>query len=123
MRELLRYLRSERGTTAAEFALVVLPFIALVLSIIFGGFLLYTNTALQYATEAASRCWEVQTTVCTSGAVAGQYATSHYYGLVAANFQHPSAACGHTIQGSATFPLNIGILDLSIPLKAQACYP
>ncbi len=70
MRQAARYLADSSGTSAAEFALVVLPFFALVFSIIWMGLLLYSNNELQQATESASRCWSVNASCAGSSATA-----------------------------------------------------
>src|SRR5581483_2982355 len=61
MRCLPRYACEDRGASSAEFALVSIPFIALVLAIIGGAMMFYANQSLQYATEAAARYYSVQT--------------------------------------------------------------
>ena len=61
MRAIRRYPSDERGASAAEFALVTVPFVALTLGIIGLGMALYANQCLQYATEAAARYYSVQT--------------------------------------------------------------
>ena len=134
MRAAVRYLVSNSGASSAEFALVLIPFTALVLSIITAMFLFYTQVTLQYATEAAARCWEVEDSVanapCTDSAGAITFAGQHYYGLAPAKFSHPSSTCGHNIQGeiggnsgTSAFPVDIGILNTAVDMKANACFP
>jgi Flp pilus assembly protein TadG len=118
------YWKDEQGASAVEFALVVLPFVTMILGIIGTCLMLYANQTLQFAVEAAARCASVERYVCTSDALTRSYAVSQYKGPgVSPTFTVSSAGCGHTVSGSATFPLNAGIISISVPLSATACFP
>jgi len=130
MRKLRHYLHDNGGASAAEFALVCVPFFGLVLAIIGGSMMFYSNQSLQYATETAARYYSVQTT--NAGAapttIAVQtYATNAYTGPgISPTFVAARGGCGANgfqVTGSATFPLNTGLINLSVPLKAHACFP
>lgn len=130
MRSFHRYLLEERGASAAEFALVTVPFIALVLGIIGLAMTLWANQTLQYATEAAARYYSVQTANTGSVPTTGQvqtYANGHYEGPnISPTFTPARGGCGangYQVTGSATFPLNAGIFSFSVPLTAHACFP
>lgn len=120
-----RYLADEKGSSAAEFALVLIPFIGIVLGIIGLSLMLYANETLQYATEDAARCASIKTGTCSSTATIQAYAASRYKGpAISPSFSYAAAAsCGHQVIGTATFPLNTGLINIAVPLQAQACFP
>ena len=59
MRSVIRYWRHESGSGAAEFTMVLIPFAALIFGIIHMSLLFYANQSLQFAAEAAARCFSV----------------------------------------------------------------
>ena len=126
MRGIRRYLCSDHGATASEFALVAVPFVSLVLAIIALSFVLYSNMALQNATENAARCYRVDTTDCSTPAQTTIWANNHYYGLVPARFTPGSDNCGSgskSVYATANMPFNIGVYSTTITLQGNACYP
>lgn len=130
MNRLRHYLCDDRGASAAEFALVTIPFIGLVLAIIGSSMMFYANQSLQYATEAAARYYSVQTTntgTAPTTTVVQTYASNAYTGPgITPTFTAARGGCGANgfqVTASATFPLNTGLINLSVPLKAHACFP
>jgi Flp pilus assembly protein TadG len=131
MRGFALYLREDKGASAAEFALVVFPFIALVLSIIGLSMLLYANQTLQFATEKAARYYSVQTANATNtsstlptASDVQTYAQNAYTGpSVSPSFTAAPAACGYRVTGTANFPLNTGIYNTTVTLQSVACFP
>src|ERR1700726_2242580 len=85
-----------RGVAAVEFALILLPLLLMVLGVIDGGRMLWTQNSLQYAVEQAARCAVVDTTTCGTPAQIESYAASMVYGmsLSANDFASNSAGCG-----------------------------
>jgi len=126
MRSLVRYLQEEAGASAAEFALVVIPFIGLVLGIVGLSMLLYANQTLQFATEAAARYYSVQTNLGNTPDVSA-YALNAYKGpAVSPTFTPARGGCGPNgfqVTGTGTFPLNTGLYNTSVSLQAHACFP
>lgn len=127
MCKLRHYVREAGGASAAEFALVMIPFIGLVLAIIGGSMIFYANESMQYATEAAARYWSVQNantgTVLSPGTVQS-YASNAYTGPgISPTFVAATGSCGYQVTGTATFPLNIGIYSQNITLQSHACFP
>lgn len=120
------YLQSEGGAGAAEFALVLFPFLALVFGIIGLSMLLYANQTLQYTTQAAARYYSVQTangSNPTTGAVA-TFAQSVYTGPgISPTFVATTGSCGYQVTGTANFPLNVGLFSRTLTLQSHACYP
>lgn len=130
MRRRSHNIRDEGGASSAEFALVLFPFIALVLAIIGGSMMFYANQSLQYATEAAARYYSVQTTDTGTAPLAATivtYATNAYTGPgISPSFTAARGGCGANgfqVTGTANFPLNIGVVSTTVPLKSHACFP
>ena len=131
MRAIVGYLREERGASAAEFALVVIPFIGLVLGIIGLSMLLYADQTLQFATQKAARYYSVQTANATNSGSAVpapsdvvSYAQNAYTGpSISPSFSATTAACGYRVSGTADFPLNTGIYNTTVTLSSSACFP
>ena len=128
MRILRQYACEEGGASAAEFALVSIPFIGLVLAIIGGSMLFYANQSLQYATEKAARYYSVQT--ANSGgtppsiATVQTYASNSYTGPgITPTFVASTGSCGYQVTGTATFPLSIGFFSEDFTLQSHACFP
>jgi len=118
------YLRNEHGASAAEFALVIFPFITFFLGGVGISFLLYANSTLQYAAEDAARCASVKTSICSNVTATQNYALSRYSGpVIAPIFTASVSACGNLVTGAASFQLNTGLVNLSVPLAASACFP
>jgi len=130
MRAALRYIADEGGASAAEFALVFIPFSALVLGIIGLSMVLYANQTLQYATEAAARYYSVQTantgTVPAGSAIQTYGATAYTGPSMSPTFSASRGGCGPNgfqVYGSGSFPLSAGVINISVPLQAHACFP
>lgn len=119
-----RYWKNENGSGAAEFALVVIPFLALVFAIIGLSMMVYANNSLQYAAEKAARCFAVNVTSCATTGATQTYAAAQYAGPnIAPVFVASTAGCGHTVTGTATLTLDAVVTSLSVPLTASACFP
>ena len=124
MKSAMRFCRDEFGGGAAEFAIVVLPFAALIFAIIHLCLLFFANQSLQYATEAAARCYSVDSINCgTTGAVQ-TYASGHYGGPnISAVFTPSTGGCGHTVAGAGSYTVNAVVYRKTINLNATACFP
>jgi len=119
-----RYWRNESGAAMAEFALVLLPFTAMIFAIIYGALMFYANQTLQYATEAAARCYSVDAATCNSTTAVRNYAAGRYKGPnIGASFTATATGCGHTVTGTGSFPINIVVWSTSIAMNASACFP
>ena len=124
-----RFLREDGGASAAEFALVLVPFLGLVFGIIAISMMVYANQTLQYATEAAARYYSVQTGIGSNPSADNirSYAQTAYKGpAIGPSFNPARGGCGPNgfrVTSTATFPLNTGLVNISVPLSASACYP
>lgn len=124
MNSLCRYWKDEFGGGAAEFAIVLLPFAALIFAIIHLCLLFFANQSLQFAAEAAARCYSVDSINCSSTGAAQTYAMSHYKGPnISPTFVATGTGCGHTVNGNGTYQLNAVFVRVGVPLAATACFP
>ena len=126
---------SQDGTTAIEMALLLPVFLSLLLGIEEFGRALWTQSALQYAVEAASRCAAITTTTCPDAGTTQTYAANNALGLSLASsvFTYTaSASCGITgyasgsqVTASYAFQPVVPqlIAGLSVNLGAKACHP
>jgi Flp pilus assembly pilin Flp len=124
MRSWHRYWKNECGASAAEFTLVVIPFMVLIFGIIGLSMMFYANQTLHYATEAAARCFAVNVTSCPTTGATQTYALGRYSGPnISPVFVATTVGCGHTVTGAANFPINVVVVSINIPLAATACFP
>ena len=124
MRGLRKYVRDECGGGAAEFAIVLMPFAALIFAIVHLCLLFFANQALQFATEAAARCYSVDSISCGSTGAVQIYAAGHYRGPnISPTFVASGTGCGHTVNGNGSYQLNAVFVRRSVPLAATACFP
>lgn len=105
-------------------------FFAFLFGIIQFGLILWTQSGLYYAAEAAARCASVDTTDCASSTTITSYALNHYHGqpLGGTNpfsYNYNSASsCGHTVSASYSYSLMIPFGGTyTVPLTATACFP
>jgi Flp pilus assembly protein TadG len=120
----LGYWKDESGSGAAEFAIVLLPFAALIFAIIHLCLLFYANQTLQFATEAAARCYSVDSINCATTGAVQTYAAGRYTGpSITPTFAATTTGCGHTVTGNGTYQLNAVVKNISVSLTATACFP
>jgi Flp pilus assembly protein TadG len=128
-----RFIPGQRGAASAEFAMVVFPFLGVVLSAVGLCFMYWANTTLKYAAADAARCGAIRLTVCGDGTTGDatkitDYAQSHYNGphISPVFTATQTSECGSnswTVSATASYPLNTGLVDLTVPLSAHACFP
>ena len=128
MRALSRYFRKESGASSAEFALVFIPFSALVVGVIGLSMALYANQTLQYATEAAARYYSVSMTNGTdvSGSIDTYTKQNFYTGPMSPTFTASRGGCGPNgfqVYGTGSFPITALFINTSITLQSHACFP
>jgi Flp pilus assembly protein TadG len=120
----LSYRKDESGASAAEFTLVMMPFMVLVFAIIHLSFVFYANQSLQFATEAAARCYSVDAVNCSSAGAAQTFAVSRYKGpSIGAAFTATATGCGHTVTGTGSYQVDAIVVDIPVNLSATACFP
>jgi Flp pilus assembly pilin Flp len=126
MRNLHKNISSdERGTTAIEFAIVGPVFIMLLIGILYLCMCLSVVGSMHYAVQEGARCASVKTMVCTDQTSTISYTQSHYFGpsTLPTFTYNAAAACGHSVSGSISYVLDIGLRQITVPITASACFP
>jgi Flp pilus assembly protein TadG len=116
--------RSECGTSAMEFVLVLPILLMLTIGVINASVMIYTVATLHYAAEDAAR-WCVIHSGCTSTTV-NTYAQSRYAGpAISQTFalSTPANCGGAQVIGAGTFHLITGMGTVTAPMSATACHP
>jgi Flp pilus assembly protein TadG len=115
----------EHGPTAVEFALVGPVFILLVIGIVYLCMCLSVVASMHYAVQEGARCASVRTTVCTNQTSTMTYIQNHYFGpgTLPTFTYNAAAACGHSVTGSVSYVLDVGLRQITIPISAAACFP
>lgn len=116
---------SERGATAAEFALVFPLFAILTLTVINMSALLFGVTDLHFASQKTARCIALKS---SDGIVGANNcltdAPTLYTGpMMSVSFSQSAAGCGNTVTGSGSFKLLLGLKNVTVPVSASSCYP
>jgi len=126
MRELHKNITTdERGTTAIEFAIVGPIFIMLIIGIMYLCMCLAVVGSMHYAVEEGARCASVKTTVCSDQSTTVSYTQSHYFGpsTLPTFTYNAAAACGHSVSGTISYVLDVGLKQFTVPITASACFP
>jgi Flp pilus assembly protein TadG len=141
------------GTAALEFAAIAPVFMLMFLGAVDFGRLLWTQSTLQQATEAAARCASFNTSTCDNATDTQSYAANQTYGLSSVsssnftanlystaspyycdtNSSTPGNLPGNKVAASYTFTFIVPVGNLmrlfgasftgSMTLSAQSCYP
>ncbi len=127
MRRARNFLSDQRGSSAAEFVLVLPLLLLLTIGTVYLTFMLQAASSLHFAVQDAARCRAVKTTVCSDDVTTEAYAATRYSGpgLASLTFDSPLAAvaCGYQVTGAGAFSLRTGLMTLAVPLNATACFP
>jgi Flp pilus assembly protein TadG len=119
---------SERGAAVVEFAIILPILLLCVLGLIEFARVIWTQTTLDYAVQAAARCAAIDSVTCGTDVAIQNYAASKAPGL---SFSDPTSTFGVTrplcgVQVTASLPFDFllpGLLPYSQTLSARACYP
>lgn len=121
---LAAYAAAEGGASAVEFGLVLPLLFMLMLGVLSFSMLGGAISGMHYAVEEAARCFAVNKTSCSTGSAAEAYAHTVYLGpKMDPVFVATNGGCGFTVTGTATFALQLAVVQLNVPLSASACYP
>jgi Flp pilus assembly protein TadG len=115
-----------RGAAAVEFAIVFPILLLFVLGLMDFARMIWVQSTLDYAVEAAARCAAINATTCGTAAQIQNYAVSQALGLdiPASAFSVASGACGKQVSANFTFEFILPwMASGSIALTATACYP
>jgi Flp pilus assembly protein TadG len=117
--------RAREGATALEFALVAPVLFTILFGVVEFSRLMWTQSALHFAVEAAARCASVTPGVCGTSAQIQTYAAAEVSALnIPASAFTPSApACGHQVIAAFGFQfVASGLFPFTPTLTAQACF-
>jgi Flp pilus assembly protein TadG len=134
-----RYIWNEDGGSAAEFALVLLPLLIIMLGVIGLCTAMYFNATMQHSVEDSAR-WASVTTVANNGIAPSSSAVqthfnTRYAGPALDVFSYSSAAteaaCSsgtgtqtfHRVFAHSVFNLNAVVAMIPFEFHASACFP
>jgi Flp pilus assembly protein TadG len=133
MKRLLRAAApDERGSAAAEFALLIPVTVVVLLAIFNLCAVLYASADLHFAVEQASRCAatsqvNTNTSCGTTQATAVTYAQGLYTGPgvggTYGSLDDTTNNCRQINVTGAVYKISLGFVNVSIPLSAQSCFP
>jgi Flp pilus assembly protein TadG len=125
MRRRSSLISDRRGATAVEFALILPPFLLLLLGVVEFGRALWTQSALHFAVEEAARCATVDATNCATATQVQTFAVSRAagVGLTNAVFTLTTPACGNQVAASYPFPFVLANMFPNVTLTARSCFP
>lgn len=118
--------RSERGSSAVEFALVAPALVTMLFGVFEFGRAIWTQGLLDYAVEQASRCASINSTSCGSNSAIATFASQQTtpLNLPASIFTATTIACGHSVTASYAFQfVASALLPFNITLTSQSCFP
>jgi Flp pilus assembly protein TadG len=118
--------RAREGVAAVEMAILLPAFLTVLLGVIEFGRLFWTQTALQFAVEAAARCAAVNATTCGSSSATQTYAASQAFGLSipSTDFTVSQPSCGNKVSIAYSFGFVVPkLFPWTVTLNAQSCHP
>jgi len=122
-----RFLAASAGASALELALVFPLFMSLVLAIFWLALLLWTETSIRFAADAAARCASVDGTSCGTVTAIQDAAIAWSNGVPIARANvtvNLGATCTTGVTGNAvTIRYTATYFVLSTTSVAEACYP
>jgi Flp pilus assembly protein TadG len=122
--DMSQYWSDDRGAAAVEFALVAPCVVMLLVGIMSLSLMMLSIGSMHFAAEPPARCASAMPTVCSSQATIVAYANSSYLGaVITPTFTYTVAACGNQVSATATYTLDVGMFQRSIPLSATSCFP
>lgn len=114
---------NKKGATAAEFALVVPIFIAMVFGSIELGRFMWLRNSIQTAVETAARCSALKNASCTTVPATQAFAAQAAMGasVPATSFTVTDEACGRVVTASYVFTPITPLVPLNATINARAC--
>jgi Flp pilus assembly protein TadG len=113
------------GSVAIEYGIILPVFLLLVIGLLDAGRLIWTQTTLDRAVEAAARCAAIDAVQCGTAAQVQDYAVGQAFGLTidASAFTVAAKTCGVEVAVSYPFRLVIPwVARDALTLHATACY-
>ncbi len=118
--------RNQAGASAVEFGITAPIFFMIIVGLIEGGLLLWTQIGLQHGAEMAARCTTINPGICGSVGQTQTYAAQQSYGLnpVPSTFTVSSAPCGNQVSADYDFSFISTYFGISsLQIHAQSCFP
>src|SRR5258708_4757780 len=125
-RFVIRLWRSSGGTSAIEMAVLLPVLLTFLYGICEFGRALWTQSALEYAVEAAARCAALATASCNDTSSTQTYAASQVNGLTipSSEFTVSTPSCGTKVSVTHAFDLAVpNLIPWNMTLSAQSCHP
>ncbi len=120
---LRRFARDDRGASALEFAIVCLPFFAMVFGVAEFGRARWTMAALEQAAQAGARCMGLTLSGCaTDGAYDASATTATVQGL-AARWSVTVPATGVALDNAATCGGMAGFSQVTVTIPFRTVAP
>jgi Flp pilus assembly protein TadG len=131
LRQLPRCVRDRDGNAAVEFAFVMPALFFFLVGSMYLGMTLWRQNALDYAVSKAARFAEV---LCAQPATCSAQVKTYAASISGGNFDSsvftytytppatpPTSPCGYLV--TASYPMSVPYLNLSMTLTSQACWP
>jgi Flp pilus assembly protein TadG len=115
-----------RGAVAVELSLILPALLLVMLGLMDVGRMIWTQTTLERAVEAAARCAAVNPVTCGTTAAIQSYAAGQAFGLTVttAVFTVTTVTCGMKVTVTMPYAFVIPWMTSSnVTLGASACYP
>jgi Flp pilus assembly protein TadG len=129
LKRAIAFWQDRTGAAAAEFAIVVLVFMSMILAIVWLSMAIYANTQLRQASQAAARCGVVRSwsTSCNTATAIHNFAVASYRGPGTPTFDTPvKGSCGTnswTVVGHVQVPLPAALVNTQLNMSSRACFP
>src|SRR3974377_431102 len=120
-----RFLNDICGATALEFGMTAPAFVLLMIAVIQGGLMFWTQLGLQQGVEMGARCASVNTILCNSTSAVQTYAAQETYGVnpPAATFSVAwNLPCGTQVSASYVFQIISNFFSAAAP-QHKSCFP
>lgn len=118
--------RDTAGSSAVEFGMTAPLFFALLLGLIQGAMVLWTQLGLQHATAMAARCASIDVNICKDSGTVQSYAVAQSFGVnpPASTFSYSTPSCGNQVSATYQFAfLTTYFGTPSLTLNALSCFP
>jgi Flp pilus assembly protein TadG len=113
--------RGDQGTSTIEFAFAASVVFMFIFGIMYFGYALWLQNALDFSVAAAARCASLNGSAC-SGQVTTYAADQSGANIAASVFSYNrTAACGCQVTAAYSVPLSIPWANLTVSLSSQAC--
>ena len=117
------FFRDNSGASAVEFGITAPLFFMLLVGVVQGAMMLWTQLGLQQGVEMGARCASVDSVLCGSTSATLSYAAQQTYGLnpPASTFTLTGAACGSQMSARYPFPIITSYFG-SVTVTAMSCF-